>query len=137
MVLSARLEQLEALMAMLPEDMRNDAVMVSGSMTTKAEKAEREKAIADMRSGTKKYLFASYPLAREGLDIPRLERLYMASPVSDFAVVTQAIGRIARISEGKADPICYDFVDDIPHTAKAYNKRCTTYRKNGCYFVER
>ena len=137
LILSDRLEQLSALMAMLPEDMQADAVMVNGSMTTKKGKAEREQAIANMRTGEKRYLFASYPLAREGLDIPRLERLYMASPVSDFAVVTQAIGRIARISEGKADPICYDFVDDIPHTANAYKKRCTTYRKNGCYFVER
>ena len=44
---------------------------------------------------------------------------------------------IARTASGKADPICYDFVDDIQYLVKAYKKRCTTYRKNGCYFVER
>ena len=137
LILSDRLEQLETLMSMLPADMQADAVMVSGNMTTKKGKAEREQAIADMRSGAKKYLFASYPLAKEGLDIPRLERLYMASFVSDFAVVTQAIGRIARTFQSKADPVCYDFVDDIPHTVKAYKTRCTTYRKKGAYFVER
>ena len=137
LVLSDRIEHLETLMTMLPADMQADAVMVSGAMTTKAEKAAREQALVDMRNGTKKYLFATYPLAREGLDIPCLERLYMATPQKDFAVITQSVGRIARISKDKTDPVVYDFVDDIPQLVKAYNKRCTTYRKNGCYFVER
>lgn len=44
--------------------MRENAVMVSGNMTTKKGKAEREKAIEDMRSGKKKYLFATYSLAK-------------------------------------------------------------------------
>ena len=137
LILSDRLGHLETLMAMLPADMRKDAVMVSGKMTTKTGKAEREQAIDDMRTGAKKYLFATYSLAKEGLDIPCLERLYMATPQKDYAVITQAIGRIARTSNGKADPIVYDFVDDIQFLVKAYKKRCTTYRKNGAYFVER
>lgn len=137
LILSDRLEHLETIMKMLPERMQPHAVMVSGKMTTKKGKAEREQAIADMRSGAKKYLFATYSLAKEGLDIPCLERLYMATPQKDYAVITQSIGRIARTHDGKADPICYDFVDDIQYLVKAYKKRCTTYRKNGCYFVER
>ena len=137
LILSDRLGHLETLMSMLPADMREDAVMVSGKMTTKKGKAEREQAIADMRSGAKKYLFATYSLAKEGLDVPRLERLYMATPQKDYAVITQAIGRIARTAKGKADPVVYDFVDDIQYLVKAYKKRCTTYRKNGCYFAER
>ena len=137
LVLSDRLGHLETLMNMLPADMRRDAVMVSGKMTTKKGKAEREQAIEDMRSGTKKYLFATYSLAKEGLDIPILERLYMATPQKDYAVITQSIGRIARTAEGKADPVVYDFVDDIQYLIKAYKKRCATYKKNGAYFVER
>ena len=137
LILSDRLGHLEKLMSMLPADMREDAAMVSGKMTTKKGKAEREQAIADMRSGAKKYLFATYSLAKEGLDVPRLERLYMATPQKDYAVITQAIGRIARTSKGKAEPVVYDFVDDIQYLVKAYKKRCTTYRKNGCNFVER
>ena len=137
LILSDRLGHLETLMSMLPADMRENAVMVSGKMTTKKGKAEREQAIADMRSGAKKYLFATYSLAKEGLDVPCLERLYMVTPQKDYAVITQAIGRIARTFKGKADPVVYDFVDDIQYLVKAYKKRCTTYRKNGCYFVER
>ena len=137
LILSDRLDHLETLMEMLPAGMYEYAVMVSGKMTTKKGKAEREQAIADMRSGAKKYLFATYSLAKEGLDIPCLERLYMATPQKDYAVITQSIGRIARTSKGKEDPVVYDFVDDIQYLVKAYKKRCTTYRKNGTYFVER
>lgn len=136
LILSDRLNHLEELMSLLPEDMQKDAVMVSGKMTSKAGKAKREQAISDMRSGRKKYLFATYSLAKEGLDIPCLERLYMATPQKDYAIVTQSIGRIARTFKGKADPIAYDFVDNIGYLVKSYKKRCSTYRKNGCYFVE-
>lgn len=136
LILSDRLNHLEEIMSLLPEDMQKDAVMVSGKMTSKAGKAKREQAISDMRSGRKKYLFATYSLAKEGLDIPCLERLYMATPQKDYAIVTQSIGRIARTFEGKADPIAYDFVDNIGYLVKSYKKRCSTYRKNGCYFVE-
>ena len=121
---------------MLPLDMRLDAVMVSGKMTTKKGKAERDQALDDMRSGKKKYLFATYSLAKEGLDIPRLERLYLTTPQSDYAVITQSIGRIARRFNGKSEPIAYDFVDDIGFLVKKYKKRCSIYKKNKCYFVE-
>ena len=136
LILSDRLEHLEALMATLPPMMRYKAVMISGKMTTKKGKAEREQALEDMRTGKKKYLFATYSLAREGLDIPRLERLFMASPVKDYAVVTQSIGRIARTFEGKANPVCYDFIDQIGYTEKMYKHRLKHYHKGGCYICE-
>lgn len=136
LILSDRLGHLEKLISLLPADMRKDAVMISGKMTTKKGKAEREQALEDMRSGKKKYLFATYSLAKEGLDIPCLERLYMATPQKDYAVITQSIGRIARTFGGKEAPVCYDFVDNAGYLVKAYKKRCSIYRKNGCYFVE-
>lgn len=136
LILSDRLEHLTTIMAMLPERMQPYAVMVSGKMTSKKGKAEREQAIEDMRTGKKKYLFATYSLAKEGLDIPCLERLFLTTPQKDYAVITQSIGRIARVCEGKSEPIAYDFVDNISYLVKSYKKRCATYRKNGCYFVE-
>ena len=136
LILSDRLEHLENLMQLLPPTMKPYAVMVSGKMTTKKGKLEREKAIEDMREGKKKYLFATYSLAKEGLDIPCLDRLFLTTPQKDYAVITQSIGRIARTSDGKTEPIAYDFVDDIGYLVKSYKKRCSTYKKNNCYFVE-
>lgn len=136
LILSDRLNHLAKLIEMLPNTLREEAVMISGKMTSKKGKAEREKAIEDMRTGKKKYLFATYSLAKEGLDIPRLDRLFLTTPQKDYAVVTQSIGRIARTFEGKESPIAYDFVDNIGYLIKSYKKRCSTYKKNKCYFVE-
>lgn len=131
LVLSDRLEHLSELMNGLPEDMREKAVMVTGKMISKAGKAEREAALDQMRSGEKRYLFASYALAKEGLDIPQLERLFMATPVKDEAVVIQAVGRVARTSPGKEQPIVYDFVDNIRYCQRAWKERLRHYRKIG------
>lgn len=136
LILSDRLEHLSLLMEWLPGELRSKAVMISGRMVSKSAKEERHQAIEDMRTGEKKYLFATYSLCKEGLDIPCLERLYLTTPQKDFAVITQSIGRIARTAEGKAPPIVYDFVDHVGYLERAYKKRCTTYRKNGCYFEE-
>ncbi|QHQ61371.1 DEAD/DEAH box helicase family protein [Anaerocolumna sedimenticola] len=133
LILSDRLEHLEILMKMLDSP---DAVMISGKMTSKSAKAERVKALEDMRTGKKKYLFASYSLAKEGLDIPCLDRLYLTTPKKDFAVVVQSIGRIARVFKDKIDAICYDYVDDIQFCENQYKKRKTHYRKKGCVIRE-
>ena len=137
LILSDRLSHLEYLMKHLPHDLRDQAVMVDGKMTSKKAKAMREQAIEDMRQGRKRYLFATYALAKEGLDIPRLDRLYLATPQKDYAVITQSIGRIARTFEGKAEPVVYDYVDEgIQYLVRSYKKRCATYRKCGCKFIE-
>ena len=136
LILSDRLEHLEEIKNSLPLWMQRDAVMISGKMTSKKGKAEREQALEDMRSGKKKYLFATYTLCKEGLDIPRLERLFMASPVKDYAAVTQSIGRIARTFPGKSNPICFDFIDQMGITEKMFKQRLRHYKKGGCYICE-
>lgn len=132
LILSDRLEHLKRIKNLLPDEMQARCAMVSG----KTRKEERNAAIEDMRTGRKDYLFATYSLAKEGLDIPRLERLFLTTPQKDYAIITQSIGRIARTSDGKQDPIAYDFVDNIGYTQKAYRDRVSIYKKNGCYFVE-
>jgi superfamily II DNA or RNA helicase len=134
LILSDRLEHLRWLISSMPDELQEQCVMIDGSMTSKKAKAEREQAIEDMRSGKKRYLFASYRLAKEGLDIPRLDRLYLTTPQKDFAVIVQSVGRIARTFEGKENPICYDYVDDIDYLVNAYKQRCRHYRKSGCTF---
>lgn len=134
LVLSDRLEHLKALMKLL--DAGEDAAMIDGKMTGKKGKAMRERAIEDVREGRRHYLFASYSLAKEGLDIPRLDRLYLTTPKKDYAVVTQSIGRISRRAEGKQDAVCYDFVDEIGFCQNQYRSRKTSYRKARCRMIE-
>ncbi len=136
LILSDRLEHLRLLQSMLPEQLKDVSAMIDGRMTSKKAKAERIRAVEDMKNGRKHYLFASFSLAKEGLDIPRLDRLYLTTPKKDYAVVTQSIGRIARVCEGKGKPVCYDYVDDIQFCENQYKRRKTSYRKAGCRIVE-
>lgn len=134
LILSDRLEHLRLLMALLPSGLREESVMIDGKMTSRVKRAERIQSVEEMRNGKKHFLFASFSLAKEGLDIPRLDRLYLTTPKKDYAVITQSIGRIARVFEGKDTPICYDYVDSIGFCENQWKRRKTSYRKAGCKF---
>lgn len=96
----------------------------------------REKAIQEVRDGKVKVLFATYGLAKEGLDIPRLDRLILASPHRDKATIIQAIGRIERKFENKDKPICYDLVDNLQYFKGMYKNRKSYYKKNNNKVIE-
>lgn len=136
LILSDRVDHLKFLYSQLPPALKRQAAVIDGKMTTKALKAEREQAIEDMRTGAKRYLFATFSLAKEGLDIPRLDRLYLTTPQKDYAVIVQSVGRVARVFEGKQQPLAYDYVDNIKSLLKSYKKRCTSYRKCGCEIID-
>lgn len=102
----------------------------------KTKKDIREKAIQEVREGKEKVLFATYGLAKEGLDIPRLDRLILASPHRDKATIIQSIGRIERKFEGKDKPICYDLVDNLQYFQGMYKSRKSYYRKNNNKIIE-
>lgn len=129
-VLSDRLLQLKILKEKL-----GYGLMIDGSMVSKKGKQQRREAIEKMKSGEEHVLFASYSLAKEGLDIPILDRLFLASPKKDKSVIIQSVGRIERICEEKALPIVYDYVDDFDSDFSMLNnmfkKRKTIYKKNG------
>ncbi len=125
LVLTDRLLQSEILFKAIG---RQDARVITG----KTNKEERRAALDDMRLGRANILFASYNLAKEGLDIPRLSRLYMLTPHRDSAVIEQAIGRIARVHPDKTDAIAYDFVDNTIYAQKCFRRRLRIYRKIGC-----
>jgi len=132
LILSDRINHLHLLLSGLPTVLQQRAAVIDGKMSGKRQKAQREQAIADIRTGKLHYLFATYALAKEGFDIPRLDRLYLTTPHKDYAVIVQSIGRIARMFDGKQSPVAYDYVDNIRSLEKAYKQRCTNYRKCGC-----
>lgn len=124
LVLSSRLEQLRQI-----KELVGYGVMIDGSMTSKKGKKQREEAIKDMQDGKEKVLFASYNLAKEGLDIPCLERLFLASPQKDKAIIIQSVGRIERKCE-KKDPCVYDYVDNVGMCINMWKNRKSVYGKN-------
>ena len=129
LVLSDRISQLRRLISMLPEKTQKKCCIIDGSMQTKKGKQMRRDALKEMRDGTKNILFATFSLAREGIDIPRLDRLILVSPKKDCTVLEQSLGRISRSFPGKMDAICYDYADRrIGICIGLYKHRFNTYQ---------
>jgi superfamily II DNA or RNA helicase len=60
-------------------------------------------------SAGRRVIFATYDMAKEGLDIPRLDTLVLASPAESL---TQCVGRILRDFPDKNSPVVVDMNDD-------------------------
>lgn len=87
-------------------------------------RGEREETLQRAKQGTTKCIVATYSLAKEGLDIPILDTLILASPQKDFTTIKQSVGRIERQYEGKIESVVYDIVDsNIPYCLGSYKKR--------------
>ena len=72
---------------------------------------------------------ATFQLAHEGLDIPALDTVILATPKSD---IKQSIGRIMRETKGKVnDPLIYDIADSWSVFFAMYRKRLKVYREGG------
>ncbi len=80
-------------------------------------------------SSKKQIIFATFSQAHEGLDIPSLDTVILATPKSD---IVQSIGRIMRETKGKKNnPRIYDVVDHWSVFFAMYNKRLRVYRQGG------
>ena len=74
-------------------------------------------------------IFATYSLAHEGLDIPKLDTLILATPKSD---VVQSCGRILRETGTKKNsPLIFDIVDLWGPLGGQFKKRKAFYNKSG------
>ena len=85
---------------------------------------------ADLAASSKKQIiFATFSQAHEGLDIPTLDTVILATPKSD---IIQSIGRIMRETTGKKNnPRIYDVVDQWSVFFAMYNKRLRVYKQGG------
>ena len=106
-------------------------ILMTGSNGTKARRAQVEElnTVADSES---LILVGTGSLLGEGFDYPRLDTLFMATPVSGESVVEQYVGRLNRDFEGKENVIVYDYVDShIPKFDRMYAARLRAYKKIG------
>ena len=96
-------------------------------MTGNNSKKEHRKILEQMHQVDKNeslILIATGSLVGEGFDFPRLDTLFMATPVSFRGVVEQYAGRLNRDYAGKENVIIYDYVDNhIPMFNNMYMKR--------------
>jgi superfamily II DNA or RNA helicase len=80
-------------------------------------------------SSKQKIIVGTFSQAHEGLDIPELDTILLATPKSD---VKQAVGRILRETKGKKnEPIILDFRDHWGMLTSMYYKRRKMYKESG------
>lgn len=79
-------------------------------------------------------LLATAALVGEGLDLPRLDTLILAMPLSFKGRLIQYAGRLHREHEGKSPARIYDYLDEnSPLTRAMFRRRAIGYRQMGYY----
>ncbi len=83
------------------------------------------------RAGELDVIFA-VDLAKEGLDIPRLDRLHLVGGGRNAVELRQKVGRIQRALPGKVTPMIFDYADlGIGALAAQWYARRRVYRELG------
>ena len=85
---------------------------------------------ADLKESEKSnVIIGTFSQAHEGLDIPKLDTLILATPKSN---IKQAVGRILRETPGKVnDPLIFDIRDHWTMIYNMFYKRNKVYREGG------
>ena len=132
LVLSDRINHLE--------DLETEITMYSpynikcarlGIASTKAEKERRARILTDLNNGALNVVFATYKLAKEGLDVPNLRTVVFATPQKDKTTIIQSAGRVARKADGKDFGTVIDFSDNFGLLYSYERKRKNFYKKFG------
>ena len=112
------------------------SVCLSSMGNSKAAKAARKEVLRKLNEGELDCVFATYALAREGLDVPNLRYVVFSTPEKDSTTVEQSTGRVGRKADGKSYGTVIDFVDDFGMYKGWWKKRLSVYKKIGCVIIE-
>ena len=129
-VLSERYEHAQMLARMLRGKAQN-VILLSGKGTAK-EKRELLQKLTQIPQEESLVLVATGRYVGEGFDLPRLDTLFLAMPISWKGTLAQYAGRLHRNYEGKQEVLIYDYVDlRVPMLERMYQKRLSGYATIG------
>lgn len=129
-ILTRRKAHVRALASLLEERGARVAVLMGGG----SERGRRDELarVWDMPRDQAFAIVATGSYVGEGFDLPRLDTLLLAAPVSAEQVLTQYTGRIQRERQGRAAAMVFDYVDSaVPMLDGMYRKRLRTYARLG------
>ena len=102
----------------------------SAILTADVPKKKREQIIRDMESGALHVILATGALAGEGMDLPKLNRLFVTTPIRFKGRVIQYAGRALRVAEGKSDARIYDYHDcNVGILSSSFKSRYRVYQE--------
>lgn len=135
LLISDRKEHLDVLALIISETSSIpglEIIRLDGDLTSKQRKVALEKLHEIRREGRKVLLMSSASLIGEGFDLPALDTLILATPLSFEGRMIQYAGRIHRSVEGKIEVQMIDYVDfSNAMLVKMYRNRIKAYRQMG------
>jgi superfamily II DNA or RNA helicase len=130
-ILTQRKEHVRKMADMLQNPTDARIVTLTGTDSAKV-KAQTMASLESVSQDEKMILVATGKYVGEGFDYPRLDTLFLASPVAWKGTLAQYAGRLHREYPGKLDVRVYDYVDiHVPVLERMYYKRLTGYGQIG------
>jgi len=136
-VLSDRKEHLNRLESVTRGILPKEAIFrIDGSTGRKQRMILIQKLTVRATSKTPFVLFSTASLIGEGFDLPCLDTMVLAMPLSFKGRLTQYAGRLHRFAAGKGDVRIHDYIEtNHPMMMHMYRKRMVAYREMG-YVVQ-
>ncbi|NDV97442.1 helicase [Dysgonomonas sp. 521] len=130
-ILTQRKEHVVRLAAILKDQTNAHIITLVGADSAKIKNKMME-SLADIPQEDRLIIIATGKYIGEGFDYPRLDTLFLASPIAWKGTLAQYAGRLHREYPGKQDVIVYDYMDiHIPVLERMYHKRLTGYAQIG------
>lgn len=129
-VLTNRKSHVDLIAQMLKTN-NHKVITLTGSDPDKVKKLKTIQ-IQQLKKDDKCTIIATGKYVGEGFDLPQLDTLFLATPISWKGILTQYAGRLHRDYPGKEKVVIYDYVDiHIPVCENMYKKRISTYKAIG------
>lgn len=107
-------------------------IRLDGDMSIKERRLALERIREIRTQGVPLLVVATAPLVGEGVDLPELDTLVLATPLSFEGRMVQYAGRLHRLVEGKTHVRIVDYVDSSnAMLLSMYRNRIKAYRKMG------
>ena len=133
MILSDRKEHLFLIEKRIRELSRNinpKGIFFLGEMGKKARRSAIDEINNSISNKQPVYILSTGSLMGEGFDLPELDTLILAMPISFQGRVVQYAGRLHRKSINKSEVMIYDYLDTaLGLTISMFKKRVKAYKK--------
>jgi len=128
----AYLDRIEAALAAHPVAQSVARYRMESGVGKKERAAIRAQIDEHYENGTSFVLLATASLIGEGFDLPQLDTLILAMPLSFKGRLIQYAGRLHRDHDGKSSARIYDYLDgNSPLTKAMFQRRSVGYRQMG------
>jgi len=130
-ILTQRKEHVVRLSELIKNQTNAHIITLLGTNSAKVKTAMMED-LANIPREEKLIIIATGKYVGEGFDYPRLDTLFLASPIAWKGTLAQYAGRLHRDFPDKQDVMIYDYVDvHVPVLERMYNKRLNGYAQIG------